>query len=100
MATSVLTRTEIILPDTVTTQRIRPPSILSLDHRDAGVDTDTHSAEGNNESSLNAWLCVLGAFTFVIPSFGFMQSVGTIQSYLKFNQLEGYSTGDIGWITG
>lgn len=28
-----------------------------------------------------------------------MQSVGTLQSYLQFNQLENYSTSDIGWIT-
>lgn len=31
---------------------------------------------------------------------GFMQSVGTLQSYLQLNQLSHYSTGDIGWITG
>ena len=29
-----------------------------------------------------------------------MQTIGTVQSYLQLNQLGGYSTGDVGWITG
>ncbi|KAJ3532443.1 hypothetical protein NM208_g8432 [Fusarium decemcellulare] len=60
----------------------------------------TDARQRDIESTLPPWICVLGAFLFAIPSFGFMQSVGTLQSYLKLNQLSEYSTGDIGWITG
>ncbi|KAK2733817.1 MFS monocarboxylate [Colletotrichum kahawae] len=35
-----------------------------------------------------------------MPSFGFIQSVGTVQAYLQENQLEQYSARDVGWITG
>ncbi|KAL0942356.1 MFS monocarboxylate transporter [Colletotrichum truncatum] len=35
-----------------------------------------------------------------MSSFGFSQSIGTIQSYLQLNQLKDYSSRDIGWITG
>ncbi|KAH8679140.1 major facilitator superfamily domain-containing protein [Ilyonectria robusta] len=51
------------------------------------------------ESTWSAWLCVLGSFMFLVPSFGFMQSLGTIQSYLSLNQLSDYSTGEVGWIS-
>ncbi|OLN88288.1 putative transporter MCH4-like protein 1 [Colletotrichum chlorophyti] len=52
------------------------------------------------ESSLAAWLCVFGSFLFLYPSYGFMQSVGTVQSYLQLNQLSSYSARDLGWISG
>ena len=80
------------------------------------------SSQSDFESKLAPWVCVVGACIFSVPSFGkfahslrgeaseyrlaltspkgFMQSVGTLQNYLQLNQLEGYSTGDIGWITG
>ncbi|PQE16643.1 major facilitator superfamily transporter protein [Rutstroemia sp. NJR-2017a BBW] len=53
-----------------------------------------------NEMSMKAWLSVLGSFLFLFPSWGFMQTIGTIQSYLELNQLSSYSTQDVGWITG
>ncbi|KAM3081030.1 hypothetical protein ACMFMF_002945 [Clarireedia jacksonii] len=31
---------------------------------------------------------------------GFMQTIGTIQSYLELNQLSSYTSQDLGWITG
>ncbi|RFN54746.1 hypothetical protein FIE12Z_980 [Fusarium flagelliforme] len=52
------------------------------------------------ESSLAAWICVLGSFLFLMPTFGMMQSVGTYQSYLELNQLSDYTAGEIGWISG
>ncbi|KAH8894306.1 riboflavin transporter MCH5 [Thozetella sp. PMI_491] len=52
------------------------------------------------EDKFQAWLCVLGAFMFVVPSYGFMQSIGTVQSYLQLNQLQEYSAGNVGWISG
>ncbi|KAL4723889.1 hypothetical protein ACLX1H_009534 [Fusarium chlamydosporum] len=52
------------------------------------------------EKSLSAWLCVLGAFLALIPTFGFMNSLGTVQTYLSMNQLHDYSEGEVGWISG
>ncbi|KLU90336.1 hypothetical protein MAPG_09299 [Magnaporthiopsis poae ATCC 64411] len=52
------------------------------------------------ESSPLAWLCVLGAWLFLLPTYGFMQAIGVIQSYLQLHQLDAYSARDIGWITG
>ncbi|KAI8189282.1 Copper amine oxidase 1 [Colletotrichum sp. SAR 10_75] len=37
---------------------------------------------------------------FLYPSYGFMQSVGTVQSYLQLNQLSDYTARDLGWISG
>ncbi|KAE8383452.1 major facilitator superfamily domain-containing protein [Aspergillus bertholletiae] len=56
--------------------------------------------EDNRESDYKAWLCVLGAIAFTMPSYGFMQSIGTVQSYIYENQLSNYSAGNVGWITG
>ncbi|RTE76796.1 hypothetical protein BHE90_008722 [Fusarium euwallaceae] len=52
------------------------------------------------ESKTSAWVCVLGSFLCLTPTFGFMQSLGTVQSYLSLNQLEDYSEGEVGWISG
>ncbi|KAF4838967.1 Aspyridones efflux protein apdF [Colletotrichum tropicale] len=52
------------------------------------------------ENQRSAWICVIGSFLFLMPSFGFIQSVGTVQAYLQENKLEQYSARDIGWITG
>ncbi|KAH7153582.1 major facilitator superfamily domain-containing protein [Dactylonectria macrodidyma] len=65
---------------------------------------DTESASTTTsrdiESDTGAWLCVLGSLLFLIPSFGFMASLGTIQSHLSIHQLSAYSTGQVGWISG
>ncbi|KAJ9137034.1 Major facilitator superfamily transporter protein [Pleurostoma richardsiae] len=53
-----------------------------------------------DENNARAWLSVVGAFLFLFPSYGFMQSIGTIQSYVELHQLSAYTTRDIGWITG
>ncbi|ROW01303.1 hypothetical protein VMCG_05981 [Cytospora schulzeri] len=60
-----------------------------------------------DETSTKAWLAVVGAFLYLFPSYGkyissqgFMQTIGTVQSYLEQHQLSGHSTADVGWITG
>ncbi|TID04978.1 putative transporter MCH4 [Colletotrichum higginsianum] len=58
------------------------------------------SSRREPESSPLAWLCVVGSFMFLYPSYGFMQSVGTVQSYLQLNQLSAYPSRDLGWISG
>ncbi|EFQ32429.1 uncharacterized protein GLRG_07699 [Colletotrichum graminicola M1.001] len=58
------------------------------------------SSHRDPESSPLAWLCVFGSFLFLYPSYGFMQTVGTVQSHLQQNQLSAYSSSDLGWIIG
>ena len=52
------------------------------------------------DGGLQAWLTVLGSALFLFPSYGFMQSVGTVQSYLERHQLSAYTARDVGWIPG
>ncbi|KAH7137391.1 major facilitator superfamily transporter, partial [Dactylonectria estremocensis] len=54
----------------------------------------------HDEMSLLPWLCVVGSSFYLMTSFGFMQSIGTIQSYLQLNQLSSYTARDVGWIIG
>ncbi|KAM0351772.1 hypothetical protein ACHAPU_002284 [Fusarium lateritium] len=69
---------------------------------DAGHDSDDslESVIRDHESDFAAWSCVLGSLLFLIPSFGFMASIGTVQSYLSLNQLKDHSVSEIGWISG
>ncbi|KAM0346269.1 hypothetical protein ACHAPU_005696 [Fusarium lateritium] len=52
------------------------------------------------ESDPGAWLCVFAALLFLTSSYGFMNSLGTIQSYLTHNELSNYSVSQVGWISG
>lgn len=58
------------------------------------VDSEDDFPEGG----LRAWLVVLGAWLCLFPSFGLMVSIGTVQDYLNQNQLDGYTSRDVGWI--
>ncbi|KZL81375.1 mfs monocarboxylate [Colletotrichum incanum] len=73
------------------------PETIELDGIQGARTDSTHR---DPESSPLAWLCVAGSFMFLYPSYGFMQSVGTVQSYLQLNQLSAYSSRDLGWISG
>ncbi|KAF4463212.1 monocarboxylate transporter 2 [Fusarium albosuccineum] len=78
-----------------------PSSYPSSTH-DAGQESDdsVDSVGKDIESDLGAWACVLGSLLFLIPSFGFMASIGTVQSYLSLNQLSDRSFSQVGWISG
>ncbi|KAF4911940.1 Riboflavin transporter MCH5 [Colletotrichum fructicola] len=65
---------------------------------DAPSLRNTRSADIENR--ISSWVCVLGAFIFLLPSYGFPQAIGTVQAYLQEHQLSGYSARDIGWVTG
>lgn len=92
------------------------PSISNNNGEEAQAEAYT-----DIESEFPAWICVLGSFAFLIPSYGelllvlsnmtphslltrnvlgFMNSIGTVQSYLQLNQLKEYSGGEVGWIPG
>lgn len=69
-----------------------PPAVPITD---PDVDADEESyPEGGRE----AWLVVLGSFVLLVPSFGFMISIGTVQVYWQQHQLSGYTSSQIGWI--
>lgn len=50
------------------------------------------------EGGLRAWLVVLGAFLMLLPSFGFVVAIGTLQDYWHQHQLSTYASRDVGWI--
>ncbi|KAF2664993.1 MFS general substrate transporter [Microthyrium microscopicum] len=50
------------------------------------------------EGGLRAWLVVLGSFSGMLASFGFMNTIGVFQEYISRNQLSTYSDSTIGWI--
>ncbi|KAJ4350176.1 uncharacterized protein N0V89_008797 [Didymosphaeria variabile] len=58
------------------------------------VDTEDVFPEGG----LRAWLVVLGATSMLLPSFGLMVTIGTLQDYWHQNQLSNFTARDIGWI--
>ncbi|KAJ3548855.1 hypothetical protein NM208_g812 [Fusarium decemcellulare] len=80
----------------------RAPSSYPSSTHDAGQESDdsVDSVGKDIESDLGAWACVLGSLLFLIPSFGFMASIGTVQSYLSLNQLSDRSVSQVGWISG
>ncbi|KAF5967438.1 monocarboxylate transporter [Fusarium bulbicola] len=77
-------------PITATVSNINP---------DAEAQPDADSSQ-DVEKTVNAWICVLGSFLTLIPTFGFMNSLGTVQTYLSMNQLHDHSEGEVGWISG
>ncbi|KAI8297628.1 Aspyridones efflux protein apdF [Colletotrichum sp. SAR11_59] len=74
-----------------------PPEVIELG---TPPSVQSSSSQRDPESSPLAWVCVVGSFMFLYPSYGFMQSVGTVQSYLQLNQLSDYTARDLGWISG
>ncbi|KAF4344148.1 monocarboxylate transporter 2 [Fusarium beomiforme] len=72
---------------------------MSNINTDAEAQPEADSRE-DVEKTASAWICVLGSFLALIPTFGFMNSLGTVQTYLSMNQLRNYSEGEVGWISG
>ena len=65
-------------------------------------DTESDASEiyPGDRGDPAAWLVLLGSFLALFPSFGLMVSIGTLQEYWQSNQLTGYSSRDVGWISG
>ncbi|KAF7557380.1 hypothetical protein G7Z17_g730 [Cylindrodendrum hubeiense] len=91
------------LPVSVGPEESQTPDIQttsSIPHVVEDTESASSSTRGDIETDTGAWLCVLGSVLFLIPSFGFMASLGTIQSHLSLNQLRDHSVGEVGWISG
>jgi MFS family permease len=50
------------------------------------------------EGGTRAWLVVLGCFSGIMASFGFMATIGVFQEYLTSNQLKKHGESMVGWI--
>ncbi|KAJ4304985.1 hypothetical protein N0V90_000513 [Kalmusia sp. IMI 367209] len=65
---------------------------------DEEIAVEADSEDDFPEGGLRAWLVVLGAWLMLLPSFGFMVAIGTLQDYWHQHQLADYTARDIGWI--
>ncbi|KAM0237004.1 hypothetical protein ACHAP5_009200, partial [Fusarium lateritium] len=63
-------------------------------------DDEKQPEDRDIESDFGAWLCVFAALLFLTSSYGFMNSLGTIQSYLTQHELSDYTVSQVGWISG
>ncbi|KAL4985258.1 major facilitator superfamily domain-containing protein [Aspergillus falconensis] len=61
---------------------------------------ETNDADDFPDGGTRSWLVVLGSFFLLMASYGLMNSVGVLQSYLETHQLSHYSSRDVGWISG
>ncbi|KAI1064017.1 hypothetical protein LB506_005497 [Fusarium annulatum] len=84
-------------PDIESAPTSVPPSQIDLS---TGPDNEKQLEKRDIESDFGAWLCVFASMLFLISSYGFMNSLGTIQSHLTLNELNGYSVSQVGWISG
>ncbi|KAE8149815.1 monocarboxylate transporter [Aspergillus avenaceus] len=57
-------------------------------------------ADSFPDGGYRSWLVVLGSFLLLMSSYGLMNSVGVLQSYLESHQLSNYSSQNVGWISG
>ncbi|KAF2644960.1 MFS general substrate transporter [Massarina eburnea CBS 473.64] len=72
---------------------VRPHSVLD-EESSLEIDPEDDFPEGG----LRAWLVVASAWLLLLPSFGFMVAIGTLQDYWAQHQLSDYSARDVGWI--
>jgi hypothetical protein len=51
------------------------------------------------EGGTKAYLAILGAFTGMFVSFGWVNCIALFQAEYEINQLKGYTTSEVSWIT-
>ncbi|KAF2819003.1 MFS general substrate transporter [Ophiobolus disseminans] len=76
----------------------RDPSFRRLDDDEEPGIPIVDAEDDFPEGGLRAWLVVAAAWFLLLPSFGFMVSIGTLQDYWAQHQLSHMSARDIGWI--
>ncbi|KAL4954345.1 major facilitator superfamily domain-containing protein [Aspergillus filifer] len=95
-------------PSTAVNNRERPVIACdngnNSDHLSSGINTplveERNDTEPFPDGGTRSWLVVLGSFLLLMASYGLMNSVGVLQSYLETHQLQGYSGQEVGWISG
>ncbi|KAH8692270.1 monocarboxylate transporter [Talaromyces proteolyticus] len=64
----------------------------------AVLEAPDHADESFPDGGLRSWLVVFGSFFLLMGSYGLMNTVGVMQSYIEAHQLSTYSTTAVGWI--
>ncbi|KAL4891411.1 major facilitator superfamily domain-containing protein [Aspergillus ambiguus] len=69
---------------------------------DTGMNQVRRSDTNENfpDGGIRSWLVVVGSFLLLMSTYGLMNSVGVLQSYLETHQLSNYSSQNVGWISG
>lgn len=60
-----------------------------------GYDPENYPGDTND---FNSWLAVTGCFFGLLPVFGFINSLGSIEAYISKNQLKNVESATISWI--
>lgn len=60
-----------------------------------GYDPANYPGDSND---LKSWLACIGSFFGLLPVFGFINSLGSIEAYISKNQLAGIESSTISWI--
>ncbi|CDO95718.1 unnamed protein product [Kluyveromyces dobzhanskii CBS 2104] len=50
------------------------------------------------EGGLSAWVVIFGCFCGFIPTFGILNTIGVMETYIEMNQLSSTSSSTVGWI--
>ncbi|KAH3685958.1 hypothetical protein WICPIJ_003080 [Wickerhamomyces pijperi] len=93
--------TSSITPNVVTTSTSKARSDPFQQTTEFEIDPDTLEDIDNNEypeGGTKAYLTVFGSFMGLIPAFGFLNSIGAIQTYISEHQLADVSPTSISWI--
>lgn len=88
---------------------VEPSSSDSNNSKKSDDDTSVDSKNNNNndnnteefvvpDGGWTAWLVVIGSFFGLMTSFGFMNSLGSLEAHVETHQLKSYSTSQVGWI--
>ncbi|EME44826.1 hypothetical protein DOTSEDRAFT_88843 [Dothistroma septosporum NZE10] len=88
--------------------RVRGPSAIIIANATGrnkrptskGVDLRARWENISESMTTAAWIVLAGSFLALFPSFGLIVSIGTLQDYWQYHQLAGFSSRDIGWISG
>ncbi|KAL4779909.1 major facilitator superfamily domain-containing protein [Aspergillus varians] len=95
---------ELSEPSRAAVSRDRPAIIDHADPFISGATTprseEANAVDAFPDGGVRSWLVVLGSFFLLMASYGLMNSVGVLLSYLESHQLAEYSSRDVGWISG
>ncbi|OOO06480.1 monocarboxylate transporter [Aspergillus flavus] len=78
----------------------RPVDDFEVEDNRVVQEGPTADADSFPDGGYRSWLVVLGSFLLLMSSYGLMNSVGVLQSYLESHQLANYSSQNVGWISG
>lgn len=78
---------------------LRKKGVLS-NRKDFEIELDDSEDDASDfpDGGFEAWTVVLGSFLGLIPVFGLLNSIGSIQTYISTNQLKGVESSITGWI--